>query len=89
MDPDDNKQQGADDEDNELQQRLKDGIGETVFTLQDLPQRVQQHGQGKLRVAAAEKDRKERSYYGVKGFYFAIQWFYSLSIQNPLIFYNF
>lgn len=50
LDPDDDKQQGADDEDDELQQSLQDSIGETVFTLQDLPQCVQQHGQGKLRV---------------------------------------
>lgn len=40
LNPDDDKQQGADDEDNELQQSLQHGIGETVFTLQDLPQCV-------------------------------------------------
>ena len=51
MDSDDDQQQGADDEDNELQESLEDSIGETVLTLQDLAQCVQQHGQGKLRIA--------------------------------------
>lgn len=54
MHSDDDEQQGADDEDNELQQSLQDSIGETIFTLQDLPQCIQQHGQGKLRVATGE-----------------------------------
>lgn len=48
LDPDDDEQQRANDEDDELQQRLEDSVGEAVFTPQDLKNRVQQHGQGKL-----------------------------------------
>lgn len=51
LDPDDDEQQGADDQDDELEQSLQDGVGEAVFALQDLPQRVQQHGQRELRAA--------------------------------------
>lgn len=49
--PDDDEQQGADDQDDELQQSLEDSVGETIFTLQDLAQCVQQHGQGELKGA--------------------------------------
>lgn len=47
--PDDDEQQGADDQDDELQQSLQDSIREAAFPLQEAPQRVQQHGQGELR----------------------------------------
>ena len=59
LDPDDDEQQGADDEDNELQQSLQESVGKTIFTLHNLPQCVQQHGQGKLRVAFRIKARRK------------------------------
>lgn len=52
LDPDDDEEQGADDENDELQQSLEDSVGEASFTLQDLAQRVQQRGQCELRVDA-------------------------------------
>lgn len=55
LNPDDDEQQGADDEDDELQQSSQDGVREAVFTLQDLPKRIQQHGQGKLPTAKGER----------------------------------
>lgn len=61
LNPYDDKQQGADDEDNELQQCLQDSTRESIFTLQDLPQSVQQHGQCELQVIKDEtrKEKKE------------------------------
>lgn len=38
LDPDDDKEQGADNENDELQQSLEDSVGEASFTLQDLAQ---------------------------------------------------
>lgn len=52
LDPDDDEEQGADDEDDELHQRLEDSVGEPSFALQDLAQRFQQRGQSKLGVEA-------------------------------------
>lgn len=52
LDPDDDEEQGADDENDELHQRLEDSVGEPRFALQDLAQRLQQRGQRKLGVEA-------------------------------------
>lgn len=60
LNPDDDEQQGANNEDDELQQGLQDSIGETVFTLQDLPQCVEQQGQGELRAAWQEGKRNSQ-----------------------------
>lgn len=57
LDPDDDEQKGADDQHDELQKHLKDGVGEPVFTQQDLPQCVQQQWEGKL---GAHRDRTWR-----------------------------
>lgn len=47
--PDDDQQQGADDEHDELQQRLQQGQGEAVLALDDVAERLQEQRQRELR----------------------------------------
>lgn len=57
--PDDDQQQGADDEDYELEECLQDDVGETIFTPQHLEESIQQHGQCELReVGGRLRDRQ-------------------------------